>query len=55
MDGFIEELQRSFIYISVGLAFGLVYLRKRPAVEAMACHAVYDVFGLLWFNYQLTR
>ncbi|MCG3156417.1 MAG: hypothetical protein DKINENOH_03041 [bacterium] len=45
--------ERSFIYIFVGLAFGLVYLRKRSAAEAMACHAVYDVFGLLWFNYQL--
>lgn len=45
--------ERSFIYIFVGLAFGLVYLRKRSAVEAMACHAVYDVFGLLWFNYLL--
>ena len=41
--------ERSFIYIFVGLAFGLVYLRKRSAVEAMACHAVYDVFGLLSF------
>jgi membrane protease YdiL (CAAX protease family) len=45
--------ERSFIYIFVGLAFGLVYLRKRSAVEAMACHAVYDVFGLLWFSYQI--
>jgi membrane protease YdiL (CAAX protease family) len=42
--------ERSFICIFIGLAFGLVYLRKRSAVEAMACHAVYDVFGLLWFN-----
>lgn len=47
--------ERSFIYIFVGLAFGLVYLRKRSAVEAMACHAVYDVFGLFWFNYLLGR
>lgn len=46
--------ERAFIYIFVGLAFGLVYLRKRSAAEAMACHAVYDVFGLLWFNYHLS-
>jgi membrane protease YdiL (CAAX protease family) len=45
--------ERSFIYIFIGLAFGLVYLRKRSATEAMACHAVYDVFGLLWFTYHL--
>jgi len=45
--------ERSFIYIFIGLAFGLVYLRKRSAVEAMACHAVYDLFGLFWFNYLL--
>lgn len=45
--------ERSFIYIFIGLAFGLVYLRKRSAAEAMACHAVYDVFGLLWFTYHL--
>lgn len=45
--------ERAFIYIFVGLAFGLVYLRKKSAAEAMACHAVYDVFGLLWFNYHL--
>ncbi len=36
--------ERAFIYIFIGLAFGLVYLRKRSAAEAMACHAVYDVF-----------
>ncbi len=46
--------ERVFIYIFIGCAFGLVYLRKRSAVEAMTCHAVYDVFGLLWFNYLLT-
>jgi len=45
--------ERAFIYIFIGLAFGLVYLRKRSAAEAMACHAVYDVFGLLWFTYHL--
>lgn len=46
--------ERAVIYIFVGLSFGLVYLRKRSAVEAMACHAVYDVFGLFWFNYHLS-
>jgi len=45
--------ERAFIYIFVGLAFGLVYLRKKSAAEAMVCHAVYDVFGLFWFNYHL--
>lgn len=45
--------ERAIIYIFVGLIFGLVYLRKRSAIEAMACHAVYDVFGLLWFTFHL--
>ena len=37
--------ERAFIYIFVGLAFGMVYLHKRSAAEAMACHALYDVLG----------
>lgn len=45
--------ERVIIYIFVGCAFGLVYLRKRSAIEAMTCHAVYDVFGLFWFSCML--
>jgi len=40
----------SEIYIFIELALGSVYLRKRSAAEAMPCHAVYNVFGLPWFN-----
>ena len=30
-----------------GLLYALVYLRKRSAIEAITCHAVYDIIGVL--------
>ena len=42
-----QGINSVFVTGLTGLLFGLVYLRKRSAIEAITCHAVFDIIGII--------